>query len=444
MDVGRFIEKIKEIIPIEDITSVLERLPNDPTLMQISENAGTIGGVIKIALHITDKVYKTGVSVDKRLSLTLMRIMLESAVDSLPYSVSNTKVEDILGKKGNGRSEEFEKLVLELLDSKYNQYIDNNQRNIDAKISTYLPDHPVFIKFKDLLSQGIKTINHNHGYDLISVPVFLTEFNSNVVIKLEEEKAKNDKDLENLLHKWKTHKDFGNLQLYLKNARNVFFEKNPIDGKSLSEYYIENKTYKVDKQTWGYDEEKIEKKGEWSLDSFLKSNNSVEVIAAPFGIGKSSLAKKMSHDCAIKFVENPTDPKVYIPIFVPLKFALEVTCNGNKSLENDLERIASYSSRKNETNILVILDGLDELPDNKPINNQTIYTTIQQGFIKSFPNSKYLITTRLEADFPERLNITEYYVRLFSFNDNQIKLFFKNYGLQNRTNNNGYEDISKI
>jgi hypothetical protein len=34
--------------------------------------------------------------------------------------------------------------------------------------------------------------------------------------------------------------------LLLKNARNVYLDKNPIDNKSLSAYYLENKRYKVD------------------------------------------------------------------------------------------------------------------------------------------------------------------------------------------------------
>ena len=102
---------------------------------------------------------------------------------------------------------------------------------------------------------------------------------------------------------------------------------------------------------------------------------------------------------ANKFIENPTDPNAYILIFVPLKSALEVTCNGNKSLKNDLKEIADSHFRKNNTNILVILDGLDELSPEECINNQTIYKTIQQEFLDKYPNSKYIITTRLEVDF---------------------------------------------
>ena len=93
--------------------------------------------------------------------------------------------------------------------------------------------------------------------------------------------------------------------------------------------------------------------------------------SAPFGIGKSSLAKKIAYDCATKFIEDPTDPHVFLPIFVQLKFALGSTAN-NWSLDNDLRKIASYSSNKEETRILVILDGLDELPKDRPLNSLTL------------------------------------------------------------------------
>ena len=36
-----------------------------------------------------------------------------------------------------------------------------------------------------------------------------------------------------------------------------------IDGKSLCQYYVENKAYKVDKDTWGYNEQSITEKEEW-------------------------------------------------------------------------------------------------------------------------------------------------------------------------------------
>src|SRR4029079_10522742 len=147
--------------------------------------------------------------------------------------------------------------------------------------------------------------------------------------------------------------------------REIFLESNDIDEKSLSDYYVENQTYVVEKNTWDVHEEQIERKKEWHVDSFLASNESLAVIAAPFGIGKSSLAKKIAYDCAAQFIANPTDPLVYIPIFVPLKSSLETTINNN-SLENDLNDITSLSSRAEYTNILVILDGLDQLPENRP------------------------------------------------------------------------------
>jgi hypothetical protein len=142
---------------------------------------------------------------------------------------------------------------------------------------------------------------------------------------------------------------------------------------------------------------------------------------------------KIAHDCAIKYIENPVDSMAYIPVFVPLKFALESTCNNN-SLDIDLDAISSHSSRKENTNILVILDGLDELPNDKPVSIHNIYQTIK-GFMKSFPNRKFIITTRLEAGYPDKLDIKESYIRLFSFNEEQIEQFFRIYGLGSEHHN---------
>lgn len=91
-DIKRFIGRMKELIPVDDVVNTLEKLPTDPTFRQISENAGTIGGIIKIALHVTETVYEKKVPAETRLSLTMMRLMIKSAKDSLPYSASNIKI----------------------------------------------------------------------------------------------------------------------------------------------------------------------------------------------------------------------------------------------------------------------------------------------------------------------------------------------------------------
>jgi len=450
-DVKRFIESLQKYLPYIDIANLLGKLSDNPTLKIIAENNGSIGNLIQLLMTITKEIYDSKVSPDKRLSIILMRIMLESAKDSLPFIASNTKIKDFINNNENEFVKNFENIVLDLFDSKYYDNSDGNNKESCTKIST-IPDHPVFINFKDLLVKGIIEINKKHEYGIISIPRFLTEFNSNVIIKLEDETKdnKNNQDLKNLLHKWQVNKDFEKLLVYLKNARNVYFEKNLVDKKSLSDYYVENKTYKVAKDTWGTGEKYINDKEEWDINSFLKdTNNFIEVIAAPFGIGKSSLARKMSFDMANKFIENPVDPNAYLPVFVQLKFALKRTCNGNKSLENDLLGIAGSNIRKNEANILIILDGLDELSSDNAVNNLTIYKTIQQEFLKNYPNSKYIITTRLESDFPKNLEITDHYIRLFSFNEDQIKQFFSNYGLTGITSisnvsNSIYENISNI
>jgi len=293
-----------------------------------------VGAVINVGVNVIGKIYGSQIPIQTRLSLTLTRIMLESAKDSLQFD-SHLKIESILTEDKD--SEEIENIVVESLNPKY--YEGTYAQNA----ITYLPDHPIIVRFRNMLKKGISDYNSKNDSN-ISISRFLTEFNTTLLKKLEEERNIN-KDLEKFLYKWKVNSDFHNLLIYLENAKNLFFEPNKIDTKSLSEYYVQNKIQVVDRGTWDRDEIEIHNKEEWKLDSFLKSRKPIEVIAAPFGIGKSSLGKKIAYDCATKFIQDPTDPDSYIPIFVPLKFALESTSNDN-SLENDLDDITNLSDRK--------------------------------------------------------------------------------------------------
>jgi uncharacterized protein YjbI with pentapeptide repeats len=415
-DIQRYIYKFKQAINVDEVVKILEKLPQDSALQQISQNAGLVGSIINVGVHVIEKIYESKIPIQTRLSFTLTRMMLESAKDSLQFD-SDVKIENILTEDKD--SEEMENIVVESLNPKY--YEDTYARNA----ITYLPDHPIIVKFRNMLKKGISDYNSKNGSN-ISISLFLTEFNTTLLKKLEEERNSN-KDLEKLLYKWKVNSDFHNLLIYLENAKNLFFEPNKVDRKSLSEYYVQNKIHVVDRGTWDRDEIEIQNKKEWKLDSFLKSRKSIEVIAAPFGIGKSSLGKKIAYDCATKFIQDPTDPDSYIPIFVPLKFELESTSNDN-SLKNDLHDITSLSDREKNTKVLVILDGLDELPTDRQVDIYNIYATLQE-LIKDYPNVKFIITTRLESGFPTRLNIKDSYVRLFSFDTEQVKQFFKIYGI---------------
>jgi hypothetical protein len=127
---------------------------------------------------------------------------------------------------------------LDLFDAKYYE-------GSAEVITSDLREHPVFTRFKDQLKNAVEEINQKQGYN-ISIPQFLMEYDSNLLIKLSEEKNKNE-EVQNLLHKWQVNHDFQSLQEYLRNARDLFSESNKIDQKSISQYYIENKTYTVDR-----------------------------------------------------------------------------------------------------------------------------------------------------------------------------------------------------
>jgi hypothetical protein len=292
---------------------------------------------------VTEKIYQISVPADKRLSITLMRILLSSAQTTLPFSSKNIKISEMFEEKD---SEELENIVLELFNPTFKDI-----GNYNGGFIHYIPDHPILSKFRKLLSQVLSEYSQRENIE-IDIPEFLTEFNYNLVKNLENEKHSNS-ELESLLNKWKINQDFYNLLRYIENAKNLFLEPNKIDKKSLSDYFLENKIYKVDTHTWHYDELNIYNKEEIDLDTILKSKKSVEVIDAPYGIGKSTFAKYIGYRFAKQFIENPVDKDVHIPILVPLKFGLERTCN-DRSLINDLNYIKEYKQENRYSKILVI------------------------------------------------------------------------------------------
>jgi len=303
-DLKRFIDKFKQKVNIDEIIRILEKLPQDPSLQQVSQNAGFVGGILKVGLEITEKVYEAKVPLHTRLSFTLMRIMLESANDSLKL-VSSSNAEKILGEDRDSKG--IEDAVID------------SARPLESEEASwnYLPDHPIISRFRDQLKVRVSEYNSKFNSN-VNVPLLLTEFNSNVIIKAEEEKDKND-EFKNLLHKWKVSTNYLGILKYLKSAKNLFLEPNKLDSRALSEYYVENKAYLVDKKYWDIEEDQIKKKRLWNIESFLTGNKNVEIIAAPFGIGKSSLGKKIVYEYATKSIHDPTDEKSFIPIFVPLK-----------------------------------------------------------------------------------------------------------------------------
>jgi len=79
----------------------------------------------------------------------------------------------------------------------------------------------------------------------------------------------------------------------------------------------------------------------------------------------------------------------------------------------------------NEVNILVFLDELDQYRGDIESLIDRIHEIHRDD---QFPRIKFIITTRMESGFPEKLQISDY-VRLLPFNEKQVDELFQRYGL---------------
>ena len=100
----------------------------------------------------------------------------------------------------------------------------------------------------------------------------------------------------------------------MEYSRLLIYKTDPIDQKSLEEYYVENnalfltdlKTWeKEDDYFWTKDYEGRESKASNFIISFLKEQKWYTVIGAPFGIGKTSLAIYLTSTIASKYLKDP-------------------------------------------------------------------------------------------------------------------------------------------
>ncbi len=207
---------------------------------------------------------------------------------------------------------------------------------------------------------------------------------------------------------------------YLKYCVSLKETKNKLDNSILADMYIPNHCVLSKKDTWNQDDDRISEftNEMWSVSDFLNNdNNKYIVIAAPYGVGKTYFSYKLVSDHASKALMYFSSEM--IPIYIPMRFELQKIDNKGNSLESILSLIPQNRS------ILFIYDGLDEFSNLKEL--QKLYKYILNK-LHRYPNSKAIITTRLNSNFPEILNIDSY-VRLLPFDNSQINLFFQKYGV---------------
>jgi hypothetical protein len=357
---------------IPEIADNLKELSEDKQFQTHLGQAGAIGGLCLIGLDIAKIIKKNSQTPQKTAFAALLKIIFQSTMEALPDSDS-LKLKDI----------KTEDLLSELLsvfrDSRYNWNL-------------YLPNHPIIVQYREHLSDMLVT---NYHYASENLSSFFIKFNT-----ILEDKAIADPDVKEFYKRSRLEELGHNLKQYLEYIRSKQYDLNPVDRKSFMNYYVKSRSFLVPKDTWDKEDEDVDFEEHWTVESFLQGKEHWHIIiGAPFGIGKTSLAKHITVDYATKYLNDPGS--VHIPILVLLKDTLKNVFRDN-NLDYVLDSIIAPDVATKERKILLICDGLDEYTD----NIKCLLEKLEKKHVE-LHNLKLIITTRLKAGLPDELKINE-------------------------------------
>lgn len=222
------------------------------------------------------------------------------------------------------------------------------------------------------------------------------------------------------------------LKKYLESTKISNEYKHEQDNIPLYQYYEETKIVKLAVDSWDLSDDEadeVEEIFEWS--DFLENNETYIVLGATFGVGKTSLTKMMAADLAEKKLNDLPNEELYIPVLIPLNKSLERFYG--MGLDNFLKEIITPGENRKNKKILLIFDGLDEYAGKSDYAGPKGLLKKICEYRNDYSKIKAIITTRLEAGFPSDLDLREddEYLRLLPFEEDQVKIFFEKYGLQN-------------
>jgi hypothetical protein len=389
--------------------------------------AGNVAAMISLGLKIYEQAKDKAKTEDDRVFNSLIKFTFECAQET----ISNAKNISI----NNIKSKQIQENLYNIFDKTKERLDDQYWHNY------YLPSHPLIREFKKLFRELLEAEGHRN-----LVQKFMFDFSMRI-----EEKADNDDNL--VFKQWSDYmKHKKKLTEHLQRTSAMIYKCNPVDNKYLPEYYVENNAVVADIfKTWDKEDEYFsgymdkDLKELRAINVVLKSINErfeqdedeeytrYTVVAAPFGIGKTSLATYIAATCASRYLEgeglinddNSDDygsSGDYIPVSISLK---EVNDESGKHIERKLQSISPGQQAK-KRNILLICDGLDEyrFEEIKLKQALDILTTEDK-----YPNIKFLITTRLEAGIQNLHTGLKKYIRLLPFNQSQVTEFFTRYGM---------------
>jgi hypothetical protein len=164
------------------------------------------------------------------------------------------------------------------------------------------------------------------------------------------------------------------------------------------------------------------------LNEFLEDSDRRKlIIGAPYGIGKTTLVKKLAYDYA---KTRTQDAKNRIPIIVYLKDRLNIKKSEEEfeSLDNfvtDTFKDSGYGKNKISKPVLFIFDALDEYYHQQTLDIDEIIKLEILKIVNKFSDNKVIFTTRLLPDYQKLYRITNNYLRLLPFNEQQVNYFLQ-------------------
>jgi hypothetical protein len=388
-----------------EITNSLMTLIDNENFRNLLGKAGSIGALFSIGIDVYSKVKNDLKTADERAYASLIQIAFESAKESISTDSNGILVKSDVTNE-NTKRELFETFI----------------KTEEEEWNSYLPDHPVIKRFRGIIC---KLLRYSQ-YDL-SVGDFVFNFNTTL-----EEKADKNQNIEPFRKRILHIDRKKNLIKHLEYSRSLIYKPNPVDKRYLEEYYVENNATIIPADHWDatddYFLEDLKHKGFRAgklIVDYVRGKRYL-IVAAPFGMGKTSLSIYITSTLASKYLEDINNGELdesFIPVFVPLKGKLRIIDETENSLDDVLRSIAPGEEGK-KRKILLICDGLDEYGDD--VN--ALIKFLDDNLRSEYPNMKFIITTRPEAGFPEKLQIQSY-IRLFPFNEDQVNEFFQKYGM---------------
>ena len=418
-----------------------ESIMNNERYIKGLSQTGGLFSLIVIGSNICQKIRNKG----KNPSQTVFCNLLACIFDVAKEIIENDFKEII--KKEDTNIKKFNKVLLK-------ENLINNREKIKEILSvfkiynkweTYLPDHPSITSFRDIMILYLIEEEHVKAFDIRN---FILNFN----VKLNN-KIENNKSIREFYSWWTKKPEVKKLVKYLEEVRASNSYRFDWDKKPLNAYYLSNRSLEAEINTWQMSDESIEnhpyykgkikeKEPREIIDFYLnekEEENQYLVIGGTWGIGKSTLCRKIAHDFAQDYLwcrniesEDLVKHNYYIPIFCPLSSDLGYIDDVLEMLKRMYSNTEQYENLK----VLLILDGLNEYP----LELESLISALRTYRSTYSNNIKVIITTKVstEKDSQKIKNaLDEFnkyrkfsYIRLLPFTEPQVSNYFEKCGIK--------------